>query len=156
MKDFLTYIRKVMKSFAFVFFISISTACAANPPDNPKAIIPVSVSHVEMDVVGSNIVRIIQHNMELNPIIQFEVMERPEFKVVDSLTLSSLPFNGEDLSLKESSGSFVESLNIHEHGIDIKVEYFYLRGGAILLNCTLPVKEGKFLSLSCTGSPVSD
>ena len=139
-----------MKILTFLLLALVSLACAAVPEKKLEAFIPVSISQVQMDVIEGHIVRVIQHNMELNPVLQFEMMTRPRFEVVDHLTLTSIPFNGEALSFKDSSGAFVEAVKIREKDIAIDFEYFYLKGGSVLLNCILPVKERRFLALSCT------
>jgi hypothetical protein len=139
-----------MKILTFLLFALSSLACTAAPDKQLGAFIPVSINQVQMDVIEGHIVRVIQHNMELNPVLQFELMTRPRFEVVDHLTLTSIPFNGEELSFKDSSGAFVEAVKIREKDIVIDFDYFYLKGGEVLLNCILPVKEGKFLAVSCT------
>jgi hypothetical protein len=127
------------------FFIS----CAAHADEKLYPVIPVSINHVETDVIGQDIVRVIQYNMELNPILQVELMSRPNFQVIDSLTISGLPYRDEMLSFKNSSGAFVEGSKFLDTGVEIEFEYFYLRGGSILLDCLLPVKDGRFLALTC-------
>ncbi len=135
-----------MKSLAlFLIIFFIESAAPAN--EKLHAVIPVTINHVEMDVIGQDIVRIIQYNMELNPILQVELMSLPNFQVVDSLTISELPYMGEVLSFKKSSGAFVEGTKFLDTGIEF--EYFYLRGGSVLLSCLLPVKGGKFHALTC-------
>jgi hypothetical protein len=137
---------KSLTLFLIIFFY-IESAAPAN--EKLHAVIPVTINHVEMDVIGQDIVRIIQYNMELNPILQVELMSRPNFQVVDSLTISELPYMGEVLSFKKSSGAFVEGTKFLGTGIDFEFEYFYLRGGSVLLSCLLPVKSGRFHALTC-------
>jgi hypothetical protein len=144
-------ITSVMKKLAIFLMTFASIACVGAAPAKPQAFIPESVSHVEMAVVGSHIVRVIQHNMELNPVIQFEVMARPDFKVIDSLMVTSIPFKGDTLSFKESSGAFVEGVKFIENGVEVEFEYFYLRGGSVMLRCMLPVEGGEFRQLECAG-----
>jgi hypothetical protein len=100
-----------MKPIIYLLFLvpalSLSSvACSADPsavtsknniiePHTSEEPIPVSISSVQMNVLGKSIVRIIQHNMELSPILQIELMSRPNFDIIDSVTIRQLPFKNQ-------------------------------------------------------------
>lgn len=146
--------RQIIKSLKcltiniLAFPLLFLTGCES-PGIELSSSIPVSVSNVQTELMGDNIVRIIQHNMELSPILQIELLSRPNFKVINALTIRELPFNGAQLSLQESSGAFVESISIEESHIDIVFDYFYLHGGSLLLSCRLGVMQSLFAPLDC-------
>ncbi|MFT7561203.1 MAG: hypothetical protein ACI93R_003128 [Flavobacteriales bacterium] len=143
-----------MKHLLYVLLLLTSIACAKAPvPTKPSNIqrsgVPVSVSSVQIDLVGNHIVRAIQHNMEINPVVQFEIMSRPTFTVLNTLTINEISHNGEILSLKNATGAFVESITFNEDNINILFDYFYPKGGSVLLSCTLAIKDDNFAPLSC-------
>lgn len=141
-----------IKTLAFTFLASTFAACAIAPkPDTPHTL-PRSIVQVTTDLVGEHIVRVIQHNMELNPLVQFEIMQRADFSLVDTLTLTEVPFQGRQLSFKNSSGAYIEGVEINEEQILIEIEYSPLQGEAIQLSCTLPVNKGMFLKIHCDKS----
>ncbi|OZG70767.1 hypothetical protein BTA51_24620 [Hahella sp. CCB-MM4] len=111
--------------------------------------IPASVSQVQTEIVNGQIVRIIQHNMELNPTVQFELLSRPNFEAIQTLTISEIPYDGEMLSLKDSSGAFVEDISIENNHVNILFDYYFLEGGSVLLECELPVTKESFDALQC-------
>lgn len=130
------------------FLLLFLSGCASTNIEISSSI-PASVSNVQTELMGDNIVRVIQHNMELNPILQVELLSRPNFKPINALTIRALPFNNAQLSLQDSSGAFVESISIEESHIDIVFDYFYLHGGSLLLSCRLTVKKSLFSPLDC-------
>ena len=138
-----------MKYFIYTLFLFASIACA-NPSINENSSgVPVSVSDVHMGVVGDRIVRAIQHNMELNPMIQFEIMARPDFKVIHTVTITEVTIGNEKLSFRNSGGAFVEDIQVKDDHVSIAIDYFYLNGGSALLSCSLPVKGGYFGGIRC-------
>lgn len=144
-----------MKNIFYSLLLIASTSCAS-PLDVPlvNAVpsasgVPVSVSHIELGVVGDRIVRVIQHNMELNPIVQVEILSRPDYKITNATTIIELPFGEDNLSLKNSSGAFVEELSINDDHVNMVFEYFPLKGSSIVLSCNLAINADEFSKLKC-------
>ncbi|MBU6955768.1 hypothetical protein [Hahella sp. HN01] len=111
--------------------------------------VPASVSQIKTEVVNGQVVRIVQHNMELNPIIQFEILSRPNFNPIETLTVKELPYNNQELSLSKSSGAFVEDVFLNGSSIEFTIEYFYVEGGSVMLSCEIPVSKNHFDPLQC-------
>ncbi|AZZ89926.1 hypothetical protein EUZ85_04070 [Hahella sp. KA22] len=112
--------------------------------------IPASVSQVQTKIVNGQVVRIVQHNMEINPIIQFEILSRPDFEPLQTLTVGELPYRVETLSLRDSSGAFVEKVIVGDTHISIVFEYFFIEGQSALFECQLPVSGKHFGSFQCS------
>ncbi|WLQ12762.1 hypothetical protein O5O45_23830 [Hahella aquimaris] len=111
--------------------------------------VPASVSQVQTEIVNGQIVRIVQYNMEINPIIQFEILSRPDFEPIQALTVGELPYGPETLSLRDSSGAFVEKVTVEDTHISIVFEYFFIEGHSALLECQLPVSGKHFGPFQC-------
>lgn len=111
--------------------------------------VPLSVSNVRTGLVGDSLVRSIQHNMEINPILQFEIISRPIVDVLDAITIKDISCGGKTLSFRNSSGAYVEEISFQENSVEFVVDYFHLEGGSIALLCTLPVSNDRFSQLSC-------
>jgi hypothetical protein len=109
----------------------------------------ISVSNVKTGLVGDSLVRAIQHNMEINPIIQFEIISRPIIDVLDFITIKDIPFSGETLSFENSSGAYVEGIYFKENSVEFEFDYFYSDGGSVSITCTIPVRDNHFFSLDC-------
>ncbi len=139
-----------MKNLIYTLFLFASLACANTPINENSSGVPVSVSDVHIGVVGERIVRAIQHNMELNPVIQFEIMARPDFNVIHTVSITQVTIGNEKLSFKNSGGAFVEDIQIKDDHVSIKIDYFYLNGGSTLLSCSLPVKGDYFAEIKCS------
>lgn len=144
-----------MKNIFYSLLFLVSTACSSPsgvPPVSGTLSVsgvPVSVSHIDLGLVGDRIVRVIQHNMELNPIVQIEVLSRPDYKIINATTITELPFGVDDLSLKNSSGAFVEELSINDDHVNMVFEYFPLKGSSIMLSCNLAINADEFSKLKC-------
>jgi len=87
--------------------------------------------------------------MEINPVVTFEIIKRPDFTIHESITLNDIPIEGNRLNFKRSSGVYIESLKFDDDKISIELEYYPLKGEAILALCKLPVSKDHFGDLSC-------
>lgn len=144
-----------MKNLFYSLLLIVSTSCAnalnIAPTSKIPSVsgVPVSVNHIELGLVGDRIVRVIQHNMELNPIVQVEILSRPDYKIINTTTIIELPFGEKNLNLKKSSGAFVEELSINDDHVNMVFEYFPLKGSSIMLSCNLAINTDEFSKLKC-------
>ena len=144
-----------MKNIFYSLLLIVSTSCAnalnIAPASKIPSVsgVPVSVNHIELGLVGDRIVRVIQHNMELNPIVQVEILSRPDYKIINTTTIIELPFGEKNLSLKKSSDAFVEELSINDDHVNMVFEYFPLKGSSIMLSCNLAINTDEFSKLKC-------
>lgn len=141
-----------MRILTFILANLIAVSCSATGPQKTTAKasnIPVSISTVETNRVGDSLVRVIRHNMEIHPVVEFERLLPPEMKRAETLVISELPMKSETLKLSGGGGTFIEELLFKDEVIEITFEYYYLRGGAALIRCVLPVSAG-FGTFSCS------
>ena len=138
-----------MRNFIFTLSLLSYVACTETSEPLQTSGVPISVSSIQMDIVGNSLVRIIQHNMEHNPIVQLEIMSQPELKVLSILTIKEIPYQDEVLSFKNSAGIYVEEIKLEQDYINMVFDYFYLQGGSVLVSCNLPVENSTFAELQC-------
>jgi hypothetical protein len=130
--------------------ILLTTACLAHESSdayaqasaqlgNKSSNIPMSISSVDTRRVGESLIRVIQHNMEINPIVEVERLSTPDLKREQFLVVSKLPINSEELNLATGSGAYLEEVIFNDSSIEFVFEYFYKKGGSDIVKCNLPV-----------------
>jgi hypothetical protein len=98
--------------------------------------LPASIDKVETYRVNDFLVRVIKHNMEVNPILEIDKIITPEYKIVNSLKINSIIVNDDELKFNESSGVFVESFSSKDDNVLFSLDYFHLDGGSNYIECT--------------------
>jgi hypothetical protein len=106
---------------------------------NKSSNIPTSISSVVTRRVGDSLIRVIQHNMEINPIVEVERLSTPDLKRVQILVVSKLSVNSEELNFALGSGAYLEEVIFNDSSIELVFEYFYKEGGSDIFRCNLPV-----------------
>ncbi|WP_024461173.1 hypothetical protein [Marinimicrobium sp. LS-A18] len=129
-----------------LFLLSCSVAEKSNAD---QAFLPLSIDQVETYRVEEYLLRLIKHNMELEPRFELELIEPDEPKGVDRRELTSVTLNGETLNFAESAGVFVESMGVNSKGATLVLEYFHQRGGKERIECVIPVVDGKIAPPEC-------
>jgi hypothetical protein len=76
--------------------------------------VPVSINHIEVHRVGNHLIRIIKHNMELEPKVELEFILPPEMQIKDYLSITSAKTPEREYSFKTSDGVFVENIEINK------------------------------------------
>ncbi|MEJ3628782.1 hypothetical protein WFH55_13300, partial [Vibrio vulnificus] len=52
--------------------------------------LPVSIDRVETYRINGFLIRIVKHNMEVEPLLEIDKITTPEFRIVDSLEITSV------------------------------------------------------------------
>lgn len=138
-----------MKFFAIalVWLLGVSCSTKADPQEFQR--IPVSIDSVETRRVGDNLVRLIRHNMEFQPLVEVEMLSTPEPARIDYLAINRLVVAGETLAFKDADGVYVEDAEIGDGKVTLTFDYFYSGGGSDLVDCELGVEGDKFQALEC-------
>lgn len=139
----------VFKLGALHMLLVLSLGCTSLSNGPADSSLPSSVDRVETFRVNEQLVRVIVHNMELQPKLGLELMATPSGKLLDSTTLTQTKINGELLDFAQSSGVFVESVEAADSGVKVTFDYFYLRGGSAIITCYLAVQTGYFGEPDC-------
>ena len=154
MKFFFRHFSFIALSFFSVHSATAHDAAIHEPTKQENlAVIPESIDRVQVSVVNNHLVRVIQHNMELEPLLQFEIMERPDFHVIRRLDIREVPFEERVLKFNEGSGAYIEKVELKKKSIEIQVDYYYLKAGSVLLDCRLTVENNQFTPLTCKEHP---
>lgn len=131
------------------FFCILLTSCIAIAKQQESSGIPASINKIDMQRVRDQLVRVIKHNMELEPKIELELFQPPEMTLKDYLSITSVKTSQQGYSFKESDGVFVEDIKINENSVEITFEYYPKKSDAITLNCSIPILENNFGSTIC-------
>lgn len=137
------------KVFIMLGLILMSESLFASKPNKVFSTVPSSVINVEVERIGKNVVRVIQHNMEANPKLEIERLNTPNLELVDYLALTSLTVNGETFKFIDSQGVFVESLSITKTAVEVTFDFYFLTGGSALINCSIDLLSEKLTLLPC-------
>ncbi len=114
-----------------------------------SSVLPASIDKVQTYRVNDFLVRVVKHNMEVNPILEIDKISTPEFRVIDSLKIKSVIVGNEELIFNGSSGVFVESFSSKNSDIFFSLEYFYLEGGSNYIDCVVSFNEGLISAPKC-------
>ncbi|MGU3844961.1 hypothetical protein ACVZHT_25590, partial [Vibrio diabolicus] len=90
----------MFRRFTLLSIVAISSCVLAQ--------VPSSVSSVETYRVGDILVRLIIHNMEINPVIEVDTINRSDYEINDVFRVSSISLDNEKLDFNQSAGVFVE------------------------------------------------
>ncbi|WP_413114116.1 hypothetical protein [Thaumasiovibrio sp. DFM-14] len=115
-----------------------------------SSMLPASIDKVETYRINDFLVRVIKHNMEVNPILEIDKIITPEFCVIDSIKINSVTVANEELSFNESSGVFVESISSKHNEILFSLEYFYLEGGSNYIDCAISFNDNSITTPKCS------
>lgn len=126
------------------FFCILLTSCIAIAEQQKSSGIPASINKIDTQRVGDQLVRVIKHNMELEPKIELEIFQPPEMILQDYLSITSVKTSQQEYSFKESDGVFVEDIKIKEKNVEITFEYYLPKSDAITLNCSIPILKNNF------------
>ncbi len=136
----------------FVSYLLVS-GCVSSEPKSLAAAsgssVPTSVTGVELKRVNKSLVRVIQHNMEINPKLEIERLNTPSLDVVDYLALTSLTVNGETFAFSDSQGVFIESLSITKTAVEVTLDFYFPQGGSAMIHCAVDIQADKFKALPC-------
>lgn len=144
-----------MKILVASLFSLLCASCSAQTPA-PKPVptqaasnVPTSVNRIEAYRINGMLVRVIKHNMEIEAKIDFELLTTPDLTLLDSLSISQITLDGEQLDFAGSDGVFVEDIREQGSGVLVVFDYFYSGGGSDLIACYLGVEKSLFGGFSC-------
>lgn len=122
--------------------LAFTLGCSSPSREGGGSSLPPSVDRVETFRVGEQLVRVLVHNMEIEPKLGLELLATPSAKLLDAKTLSQITLNNEVLDFANSSGVFVEGVEAVDSGVQVTFDYFYLEGGSDLIQCYMPLQIG--------------
>lgn len=125
--------------FVLLSVLSLSVCSMADVTEADDAFLPLSIDQVEIYRVEDHLLRLIKHNMEVEPRFELELIEPGGRRGVDRREVTSITLDGKTLSFTESAGVFVESMGVNGEGATLVLEYFHLQGSAEVIECTFPV-----------------
>ena len=128
------------KIFLLVFLMLFLQSAVAES----KATIPLSINNVEVLRVHGNLVRVIQHNMELLPQLEIEVIAVPELVLLKRLVITQVTTANEVIDFTDSAGSFIDSLSLKKDFISFSLDHFRKgkSGGSVQVDCRIDLKGG--------------
>jgi len=127
----------------------LCAACSAKQSEKGTSTLPTSINEVQTYRMGENLIRVIRHNMEVEPRFDIELLSTPDFKVIDNLSVQQITADGEPLSFSESQGVFVEDFGIEGASVFVKFDYFYLHSGSDLILCSVEIEKEALGKLVC-------
>lgn len=137
-----------MKILALILSLVI-ISCTATAQTKQSSGVPLSINKIETYRIKNQVVRIIKHNMEINPKIELELIKTPELTIQDYLVIASVKTPNREYIFKKSDGVFVEALDVDGDEIQITFEYYVPKGSTIALNCKIIVSEKAFEPTQC-------
>jgi len=139
----------MIKKITLLYFMVLfsGSACA----EKSISEIPLSVDSVQTHRVNKNLIRIIQHNMEMLPRLEIQRLSTPDVKLVEKLVIEKIKLQNQVIDFSDSSGTFIDSLVLENGVIKFSIEHSYsgTSGGEIFLDCTLDVKGNQFSQPVC-------
>lgn len=124
-------------------------SCTATAQTKRSSGVPLSINKIETHRIKDQVVRIIKHNMEINPKVELELIKTEEFSIQDYVVITSVKTPDREYIFKKSDGIFVEAIEVDREEIRITFEYYIPKGNTIALNCKIPVSEKGFSSTQC-------
>lgn len=132
----------MFRRFTILSIVAISSCVLAQ--------VPSSVSSVETYRVRDILVRLIIHNMEINPVIEVDTINRSDYEINDVFRVSSISLDNEKLDFNQSAGVFVEEYGERDNKVFFVLDYFYLHGGgSVLVDCEVSFEKEKILPPEC-------
>jgi len=141
------------KKLSFLLLLNACLGCGfAAPVLNSE--IPLSVRHIDTWRVGQRLVRVIQHNTEMQPQLEIELIKIPGVQLVQKKVVKkiSIEVGGRprELIFSDASAIFINDVNIEEGIITFKVEFFTKEsGGYFLSKCELDANNNKLANYYC-------
>lgn len=148
-------IRKQMVILPLFLLLSGQACADKHSTEQSLAQIPLSVDSVETHRVDKSLIRIIQYNMELNPRLEIERLTTPDVTLAQKVIIEKIKLKNETIDFKDSSGTYIESLNLKKGIISFTIEHSYpdISGGEIFLECQINVKDNNIAHPVCAEKP---
>ena len=127
----------------------LCVSCAHSQKGEVTSLLPLSVDSVERHRVDDSLIRIVRHNMELQPLLEIERITPPAMRLAEALHINSVIVEGELLRFKDTAGVFVESVKLNGSTVVFVLDYFFLDGGNSLIRCGVSVGNNKLGTLDC-------
>ena len=131
------------------FLCILTASCTVIAAPQNSSGVPVSITPIETYRVNDHLVRIIKHNMELEPKVELEFFQPPEMNLKGYLTITSVKTSEREYVFKKSDGVFVEDIQVNKEGVEITFEYYIPKGDTVTLACNVPVTEKGFNPIIC-------
>lgn len=125
-------------------------SCSVIAESQKSSGVPVSINKIETHRVNDYLIRIIKHNMELEPKVELELFQPPEMNLKDYLSIVSVKTAERLYSFKESDGVFVEDIKVNKGTVEITFEYYAPKSEAIRLECKIPTSAKGFAPIACS------
>ena len=100
-------------------------SCAYSQPSFVTSSLPLSVDSVETHRVDDSLVRIIRHNMELQPLLEIERISTPDIRLMEMLKIDAVSVNEKTLRFKDSDGVFIEYIKDTQRHYRIYTELLF-------------------------------
>ncbi|ENT6844707.1 hypothetical protein ACFD7L_004548 [Vibrio vulnificus] len=133
-------IRNLIAISSFILIYSVYTHATT---------LPVSIDRVETYRINGFLIRIVKHNMEVEPLLEIDKITTPEFRIVDSLEITSVFIEDKELKFNLSSGVFIESISSRNNEVLFSLEYFYLDGGSDYIDCAISINTSSMSNPKC-------
>lgn len=133
-----------------IFGALLLPSCSmADIPEADNSYLPLSIDQVETYRVGEHLLRLIKHNMEMEPVFELELIDPIGPRGLDRQEMTSILLGGETLNFSESAGVFIESMGVNKEGATLVLEYFHQQGGVDRIECVVPVINRKITAPKC-------
>jgi hypothetical protein len=132
------------------FLCILIASCSVIAKPQKSSGVPVSINKIETHRVNDYLIRILKHNMELEPKVVLELFQPPEMNLKDYLSITSVKTAERLYSFKESDGVFVEDIKVNKGTVEITFEYYVPKSDAIRLDCKIPTSGKGFDPIACS------
>jgi len=135
----------------FVLFLSVYLSMVhANNDSYPN--VPVLISDVETHRVGKRVVRLIRSFSD-EGFLFVELLKPPKFSLIDRSVIDKIKvkIDGFDrvLDFRETASVSIENLKIDKGVVKFQVDFYMLRGGRHLSDCSIDVRIDKIPEPVC-------
>lgn len=125
-------------------------ACAQQPvASGLSSDVPLSVWGIELKRVNNQLIRVLRHNMEIEPKIVIERIATPDLTLLEKLEVTGFEYGDEKYTFADSQGAFLESLDIDGQAVHFAIEFYFNQGGSALLNCSVRIEADKLVQQEC-------
>ena len=125
-------------------------SCSVIAEQKNSSGVPVSINKIETHRVNDYLIRIVKHNMELEPKVELELFQPPEMNLKDYLSITSVKTAERLYSFKESDGVFVEDIKVNKGTVEITFEYYVPKSEPVRLECKIPTSIKGFAPIACS------
>lgn len=137
-----------MKIAKFLIFSLLpSCVCIETQPETSG--IPASINHIETHRAGDQILRVIKHNMELNPVLELELFDTPDMKIADYKKLENVIWNGKTIVFKDADAIYVDSINLIKNKLSLDFDYFPPQGEERHFTCEVQINAVDITDPEC-------